>query len=65
MTMLHIDLDYLSDRLGELLSIPSPTSYTDNVVRHCGAELDRLGVPFEVTRRGAIRAVLRGKKRKP
>ncbi|HUW74582.1 MAG TPA: osmoprotectant NAGGN system M42 family peptidase [Methyloceanibacter sp.] len=65
MTILHIDLDYLADMLEALLSIPSPTSYTDNVVRHCGQELDRLGVPFEVTRRGAIRAVLRGKKRKP
>jgi len=65
MTILHIDLDYLSDRLAELLAIPSPTSYTDNVVRHCCAELDRLGVPFEVTRRGAIRACLRGKTRRP
>jgi peptidase M42 family hydrolase len=65
MTILHIDLDYLSDRLAELLAIPSPTSYTDNVVRHCCAELDRLGVPFEVTRRGAIRARLRGKTRRP
>jgi peptidase M42 family hydrolase len=65
MTMLHIDLDYLADTLDELLAIPSPTSYTDNVVRHCGHELDRLGVPFEVTRRGAIRAILRGKKRRP
>jgi len=65
MTMLHIDLDYLADTLDELLSIPSPTSYTDNIVRHCGHELDRLGVPFEVTRRGAIRAILRGKKRRP
>lgn len=65
MTMLHIDLDYLADTLEKLLAIPSPTSYTDNVVRHCGQELDRLGVPFEVTRRGAIRAVLRGRKRRP
>jgi peptidase M42 family hydrolase len=65
MTILHIDLDYLADMLQALLAIPSPTSYTDNVVRHCGKELDRLGIPFEVTRRGAIRAVLRGKKRKP
>jgi peptidase M42 family hydrolase len=65
MTMLHINLDYLAEQLEELLAIPSPTTYTDNVVRYCGQELDRLGVPFEVTRRGAIRAVLRGKKRKP
>lgn len=65
MTLLHIDLDYLRDRLEELLSIPSPTSYTDNVVRSCAAELDRLRIPFEVTRRGAIRAMLRGKIRRP
>ena len=65
MTMLHIDLDYLSERLEQLLSIPSPTSYTDNVVRRCCTELDRLGVPFEVTRRGAIRACLRGETRRP
>jgi peptidase M42 family hydrolase len=65
MTILHIDLDYLADILNELLSIPSPTSYTDNIVRHCGHELDRLGVPFEVTRRGAIRAILRGEEQRP
>lgn len=65
MTILHIDIEYLADALGELLSIPSPTSYTDNIVRRVGQELDRLGVPFEVTRRGAIRAVLRGKERRP
>ncbi|MHA1132798.1 MAG: osmoprotectant NAGGN system M42 family peptidase [Alphaproteobacteria bacterium] len=65
MTILHIDLDYLADTLEEFLQIPSPTSYTDNIVQRCGQELDRLGVPFEVTRRGAIRAVLRGKERRP
>ena len=65
MTILHIDLAYLADTLEEFLKIPSPTSYTDNVVQRCGQELDRLGIPFEVTRRGAIRAVLRGKARRP
>lgn len=65
MTILPIDLDYLSLRLEQLLSIPSPTSYTDNIVRDCCDELNRLGVLFEVTRRGAIRACLRGKVRRP
>ena len=55
MTILPIDLEYLASRLETLLRIPSPTSYTDNVVRECCAELDRLGVEYEVTRRGAIR----------
>jgi len=65
MPMLHINLAYLADTLEEMLAIPSPTSYTDNIVRRCGEELDRLGVAFEVTRRGAIRAVLRGEERRP
>lgn len=65
MTILHIDLDYLADTLETFLKIPSPTSYTDNAVRWCGEELDRLGIPFEVTRRGAIRAVLHGEERRP
>lgn len=65
MAILPIDLEYLADRLAKLLRTPSPTSYTDNVVRECCAELERLGVPYEVTRRGAIRAWLKGNKRRP
>jgi peptidase M42 family hydrolase len=65
MAILPIDIDYLSHSLKRLLATPSPTSYTDNVVRDCCAELDRLGVPYEVTRRGAIRACLTGKTRRP
>jgi putative aminopeptidase FrvX len=34
---LKIDTDYLGARLAELLAIPSPTGYTDNVVRACSA----------------------------
>jgi peptidase M42 family hydrolase len=57
---LKIDTDYLGARLAELLAIPSPTGYTDNVVRACSAELGRLGLKFELTRRGAIRAIYPG-----
>ena len=64
MTILPIDLDYLSSWLEKLLSTPSPTGFTDNIVRECCAELDRLGVAYEVTRRGAIRACLPGAKRR-
>src|SRR5690606_23262255 len=46
-----------------LLEIPSPTGYTDSIVRHVCAVLEGLEVPFELTRRGAIRAVLRGRER--
>lgn len=65
MTILPIDLDYLAEQLEKLLLIPSPTGYTDNIVRECCKELERLGVDFEVTRRGAIRARLKGKSRRP
>jgi len=65
MTILPIDIDYLTTQLEKLLLTPSPTSYTDNVVRECCAELDRIGIEYEVTRRGAIRALLRGKSRRP
>ena len=65
MQPISIDVDYLSEVLKRLLAIPSPTGYTDSIVRACCDELDALGVPFEITRRGAIRALVRGGRRKP
>ena len=65
MSRLSIDIDYLRDQLANLLSIASPSSYTDNVVRSVCVELDRLGVSYQLTRRGAIRAVLPGHKHRP
>ncbi|HYI42710.1 MAG TPA: osmoprotectant NAGGN system M42 family peptidase [Sphingomicrobium sp.] len=56
-----IDTDYLKGQLERLLSIPSPTGYTDTVVRYVSEELERLGVPYSVTRRGAILALYRGR----
>ena len=60
-----IDLDYLTGLLRELLAIPSPTGYTDAIVRYVGKELKSLGIDFELTRRGAIRATLPGQTSKP
>ncbi|WP_249691299.1 osmoprotectant NAGGN system M42 family peptidase [Stappia sp. WLB 29] len=60
MTRLSIDTDYLSETLKALLAIPSPTGYTDTVVRYVSAQLEQLGLPVELTRRGAIRAIRRG-----
>ena len=59
-TRLDIDVAYLQDRLAALLAIPSPTGYTDTVVRHVSGELDALGIPYDLTRRGAIRARIGG-----
>lgn len=56
-----IDVDYLTDVLRRLLEIPSPTGYTDTIVRFVSAELERLRIPFSITRRGAILALYRGR----
>lgn len=59
------DLDYLKRVLLELLAIPSPTGFTDTVVRYVAERLDELGVPFELTRRGNIRATITGRQSSP
>jgi peptidase M42 family hydrolase len=64
MNRLTIDIDYIGKVLRRLLEIPSPTGYTDNIVREVCSELERLGVSYEVTRRGAVRALLRGSEHK-
>ncbi|MCO6186629.1 osmoprotectant NAGGN system M42 family peptidase [Rhizobium sp. L1K21] len=64
MTRLTIDTDYLQSILAQLLAIHSPTGYTDTIVRFVTEELKRLGLDAELTRRGAIRAVRQGSRRK-
>jgi peptidase M42 family hydrolase len=58
---LAIDIEYLRRQLAALFAIASPTGYTDTVVRHVSGEIERLGLNFDLTRRGAIRAHLPGK----
>ncbi len=65
MKKLEIDQTYVQDMLLKLLHTPSPSGYTDRVVHLLCDELDRLDVPFELTRRGAIRASLKGRKNSP
>ncbi len=65
MTRLNIDVEYLADILRRLLETPSPSGYTDAIARLACEELGRLGVEYEMTRRGAIRARLPGKDVKP
>ncbi|HEY0846257.1 MAG TPA: osmoprotectant NAGGN system M42 family peptidase [Noviherbaspirillum sp.] len=59
MEKLRIDADYLKATLLELLSIPSPVGLTDEIVHYTGNRLAAIGVPYELTRRGTIRAILR------
>lgn len=59
MQKLSIDVEFLKTTLLELLAIPSPAGLTDEIVHYTGAKLDAIGLPYELTRRGTIRAVLR------
>ena len=61
MPLPDIDTDYLTAQLEQLLSIPSPTGYTDPIVRHVSRELERIGIDYSVTRRGAILALYKGR----
>jgi len=65
MRPLEIDLDYLQEVLVDLLQIPSPAGFTDEAVRYTLGQLDTLGIPVEITRRGAIRADLKGAQGSP
>ncbi|QLF71501.1 osmoprotectant NAGGN system M42 family peptidase (plasmid) [Peteryoungia desertarenae] len=64
-TRISIDPDYLVAQLKALFSIPSPTGYTDEIVRFIVRELERLELEVIVTRRGAIRARRPGRSRRP
>ena len=61
-TRTDIDISFIEEKLRQLLDIPSPTGFTDNVVRYVCHELENIGVEYELTRRGAIRARLPGKR---
>ncbi len=65
MKLLPIDQTYVQDVLFRLLNTPSPAGYTDRAVHLVADELDKLGVPVELTRRGAIRATLKGERSSP
>ncbi len=65
MRAVRIDQEYVLELLLGLLRMPSPSGYTDRVVHFTCDELERLGIPFELTRRGAIRANLSGEQSSP
>lgn len=65
MKKLTIDIEYLQTTLSELLAIPSPTGYTDDVVHYTCGQLKKLGLNYELTRRGAIRGTIKGKTESP
>lgn len=65
MKKLPIDQTYVKSVLWQLLHTPSPSGYTDRVVHFIADELEKLHVPVELTRRGAIRGTLKGQSSSP
>jgi peptidase M42 family hydrolase len=59
-TMPEADRAWMIDTLLALLQTPSPSGRTDAVMQLIGDILDDLGVPFTLTRRGALTAELPG-----
>ncbi len=59
-TRLDIDVEWMREVLLELLRIPSPTGRTDVIMQHVGERLEEIGLPFELTRRGAMVGTLTG-----
>lgn len=60
-----INTGNMMNTLMELLAIPSPAGYTDNIVHYVCEQLTALGIEHELTRRGAIRAELEGQTSAP
>lgn len=60
-----VDKGLILDTLDELLKIPSPSGYTDQIVEHVGKKLRAWGIDFELTRRGAMRAHIKGTSKNP
>ena len=57
---LPIDMAWVTDMLVDLLRTPSPSGRTDAVMQLIGDALVDMGVPFQLTRRGALVADLPG-----
>ena len=56
----YVDQSYIKNILKDMLAIPSPSGFTDQMVHYVSSCLEQMEVPFELTRRGAIRATLKG-----
>ena len=62
---LAVSAERIADTVVELVSTPSPVGFTDNIVRLVCGKLDAMGAEYELTRRGAIRVNLKGRKSSP
>jgi len=59
-----VDSSYMRQRLLEMLAIPSPTGFTDELSRYVCGELEALAIDHQLTRRGTIIARIPGVERR-
>lgn len=57
---MKVDIGYILDLTEELLSIPSPVGYTHLGIERIVEELDKIGLSYEYTRKGAVIAKIEG-----
>ncbi len=58
-----VDINYILDLTEELLSIPSPVGYTHLGIQRIAEELDKFGLHYQYTKKGAILAFVEGENR--
>lgn len=57
---MNIDLNYTKDALNKLLTTPSPTGFTDNIMKFMLNEFTSLGLETKFTEKGALIATIKG-----
>lgn len=57
----QVDTVYILEQLRNLLAIPSPSGFTDEVVHYTAETLAQLGINSRITRRGTVVAHIPGK----
>ncbi|MEW8977626.1 MAG: M42 family metallopeptidase [Symbiobacterium sp.] len=58
--MAQIDVSYIAAQTVALCRIPSPTGFTDAAIAHVAGELEKMGVTYRRTPKGALLATLPG-----
>ena len=56
-----INYNQIENYLKEILDIPSPTGNTKKATAYITGHLEALGIPYEITNKGAVIATLKGK----
>ncbi|MFJ7747343.1 M42 family metallopeptidase [Peribacillus sp. NPDC097295] len=59
--MNHVNEKEIVSYIKELVSIPSPSGYTEQAIKYTAAFMDSKQVPYQITNKGALLATLKGK----